>query len=58
MPEQIVEIKPRRAKSVMGIFVQNESNHKAIYVRLFKKSIKVSDRKPAKYGLKSNAEVV
>lgn len=50
----ILEVKPlsRRWVLELGLTVHNNNHHKSMYVRLGKKSVTVSDRKPANYGVR------
>lgn len=48
----ICKVEPQTSVAVhdLGITVINNHEHKPIYVRLGRKSVTVSDRKPANYG--------
>lgn len=51
--KQIVKVEPGGGcVSVLGLRIYNPDNVKPMYVRIGKRSITVSDRRPAPYGVK------
>jgi len=52
---EIIKLKPAECVTVFGTLILNQHKHKPMYVRLGRKSVTVSDRKPAAYGVKKRA---